>query len=279
AADDNQNLGYEDQAYYAAFLGELSYCVGNLVNIEESIPQAVKDTHNVAQERMDAGDNSIVAYSHEGSLNLTPVGIGHGFTESLIGESRRVTDWGRELTGMEKFQRRMMLASALTGSAAASINPIKNRVGSYRGAGSAGTRNVVDDMTRSAERASQKCQQTCDLPSNGVDLHLKYKSEWTAAQRAAADAKVKALTEADTSVVKNPARSGTAQTRYRKIAGLDIMQDADHLIDLQLGGLDDMSNLWSLDRSVNRSIGAQIQQLIKEWDHGTIVNRVTIGDP
>ena len=82
------------------------------------------------------------------------------------------------------------------------------------------------------------------LVEEGVDLTLKYKQGWTDAQKAAADAKASALSEADTVVTRTTERSGTAQARYRKDAGLDSNTDADHTVDLQLGGKDTKSNMF-----------------------------------
>lgn len=48
-------------------------------------------------------------------------------------------------------------------------------------------------------------------------------------------------------------------------------QDIDHIIDLQLGGADDVSNMKGLDKSVNRSLGKQINILIKELPNGTVL--------
>lgn len=113
----------------------------------------------------------------------------------------------------------------------------------------------------------------------GVDLSLTYKPGWSAAQRAEADLKVQILTEGDT-VVSQASRSGTsAASRYRR-AGNDIPvgNDIDHGIDLQLGGSDTVSNMWPLNSSVNRSLGAQIQQKIKNLPPGTVINKVTIRD-
>jgi hypothetical protein len=75
-------------------------------------------------------------------------------------------------------------------------------------------------------------------------------------------------------------RSGTsAASRYHR-GGNTISpgNDIDHIHDLQLGGADTLENMWQLDLSVNRSLGAQIQQQIKSLPAGTKINRVTIGD-
>ncbi len=114
----------------------------------------------------------------------------------------------------------------------------------------------------------------------GVDLEVYYKPEWTEAQRAAARQKVQALTQADTVVVTNPQRSGTAaSSRYRQAGNMiPSGSDVDHTVDLQLSGADVLSNMNPLDASVNRSLGAQIQQSIKDLPAGTRINRITIGD-
>jgi hypothetical protein len=51
-----------------------------------------------------------------------------------------------------------------------------------------------------------------------------------------------------------------------------------HTIDLQLGGSKETENLSSLDSSVNRSMGSQIQHQTKSLEPGTVVSDVTIGD-
>jgi hypothetical protein len=59
--------------------------------------------------------------------------------------------------------------------------------------------------------------------------------------------------------------------------GQDV--DADHTVDLQLGGADDILNMSALDNSVNRSLGSQINNLIKTLPAGTRVNKVRMVDP
>ncbi|QGJ69330.1 Hypothetical protein PBC10988_10040 [Planctomycetales bacterium 10988] len=51
---------------------------------------------------------------------------------------------------------------------------------------------------------------------------------------------------------------------------------SDHLQDLQLSGLDEASNLWLLDAEVNRSLGGQIWQQIRNLEDGTIIDRIDI---
>jgi RHS repeat-associated protein len=139
----------------------------------------------------------------------------------------------------------------------------------------AGAKHVINSVTKSA--SAEVAESTVEAATS-VDLRLKYKKEWTPEQRAAADAKAKALTEADTTVVKSPVREGTAQSRYRKEAKLDSATDADHIHDLQLGGADTIENMQGLNKSVNRSLGSQIQSKIKDLPEGTRIDRVTMHD-
>jgi hypothetical protein len=90
-------------------------------------------------------------------------------------------------------------------------------------------------------------------------LRLSYKSTWNAAQRSAADAKATAMNHMDDLVVTQVERRGNLQSAFRKLANLDDTQDADHIKELQLSGQDEMDNMWGLDKSVNRSMGRQIQ--------------------
>ena len=63
---------------------------------------------------------------------------------------------------------------------------------------------------------------------------------------------------------------------YKKALGLETIPsdvDIDHIIDRQLGGSDEISNLWLLDRSVNRSLGKQIERAIREYPYGTKFGR------
>jgi hypothetical protein len=79
-------------------------------------------------------------------------------------------------------------------------------------------------------------------------------------------------------VVTPVTRSTTATSRYRQDYGPQPGRDADHLIDLQLGGRDNASNLWWLDQSVNRSFGAQIGNQTRHLPPGSRIGRVRIGD-
>lgn len=63
---------------------------------------------------------------------------------------------------------------------------------------------------------------------------------------------------------------------FQKKSQLDQETDVDHITDLQLGGLDTSSNLWGLNKSVNRSLGSQVSQRIRNLPAGTPVNHVYI---
>ena len=132
-------------------------------------------------------------------------------------------------------------------------------------------------MREKAVGKAKETVKTAKEPKNSTSLEiknidLKYKEGWTEAQKAEADAKVKALTEANT-VKTAPQRSGTAaSSRYKSTYGKTSIpkgNDVDHTIDLQLGGADDILNMKPLDKSVNRSLGVQIKNKIKDYPVGT----------
>lgn len=114
---------------------------------------------------------------------------------------------------------------------------------------------------------------------NGANLELTYKPDWTPEQIAAADAKVAALNDAQQLVVTKVNRSGSAADVWRRAGNNTVSgSDIDHKIDLQLGGADDVSNMWPLDSSVNRSLGSQISGQLKRQglQPGDLVCSITI---
>jgi RHS repeat-associated protein len=114
---------------------------------------------------------------------------------------------------------------------------------------------------------------------NGATLELTYMDTWDADQIAAADAKVAALNGAGPLTVTKVKRSGSAAAKWRRSGKSTVDgSDIDHTIDLQLGGVDDVSNMNPLDSSVNRSLGAQISVRLKQQglSPGATVCRVTI---
>jgi hypothetical protein len=67
--------------------------------------------------------------------------------------------------------------------------------------------------------------------------------------------------------------------RFESLRNKILSMHADHLQDLQLSGLDDLSNLWLLDADVNVGIGRQIWQQIKDLPSGTQISNINIVGP
>ena len=115
---------------------------------------------------------------------------------------------------------------------------------------------------------------------NGATLELTYKPGWTADQIAEADAKVAALNSADRLVVTDVNRGNTSAAEVWRRAGNKgrTGADIDHKVDLQLGGADNVGNMWALDASVNRSLGSQVAKQIRRQNlqPGAVVCSVTI---
>jgi filamentous hemagglutinin len=109
-------------------------------------------------------------------------------------------------------------------------------------------------------------------------IHLRYKPGWTREQIAAADVKVAALNAATMRVSSVRRSAQSAARRYaREGHAIPPWCDVDHIHDLQLGGRDVVANMRPLDRSVNRSLGAQIHHRVKGLPIGTRIAWVTIG--
>lgn len=125
-----------------------------------------------------------------------------------------------------------------------------------------------------------KAWKDCNrLPPGG--LRLNYKEGWSEAQRKEADAKVKAIFKAarrgELVKTKVERQSTSAAVRYRKHGGtIPEGKDVDHPHELQLGGVDDISNMQPIDKAVNRSLGAQISRQLKGVDYGTQITGIAI---
>ncbi|MEE0345696.1 MAG: HNH endonuclease signature motif containing protein [Adlercreutzia sp.] len=106
---------------------------------------------------------------------------------------------------------------------------------------------------------------------------LKKKDIWDEIQMSQATRKARDLSRADTAKTKPGDRNGSASKKYKDEYGPGSVPDGydvDHVIDLQLGGIDHVSNMRPLDASVNRSMGAQIHYLIKDLPEGTKIGNV-----
>ncbi|MDP9440901.1 MAG: pre-toxin TG domain-containing protein [Actinomycetota bacterium] len=195
------------------------------------------------------------------ALSFVPV-VGTAIDVVSAATGRDWLNGGKKLSGPE---RALMLAGAAAGMVPG--------VGAAAKAGLKVAAKAAVKGRTAAKVASAVAPQT----AGEVSLSLRYKRGWTGAQRAAADAKVAALNEADL-VVTPVQRSGTsAAARYRRAGGeIPSAHDVDHVIDLQLGGADDILNMNPLDYSVNRSLGAQIGCRIRGLPVGTRVTGVSI---
>ena len=109
-----------------------------------------------------------------------------------------------------------------------------------------------------------------------IDIGLKRGRGWDEQQNAAADEKLRYLTEGITikTIVEN--RNHNLRKVFLEAIGIDSLpsnMDVDHKIDLQLGGTNELSNLWLLDKHVNRSLGKQIELKIRKYPVGTKFGR------
>ena len=153
-----------------------------------------------------------------------------------------------------------------------------------------GAKNVVSDGKTAGRDVTENAGKDARTAENAVDdvpqlptIKLKYKKSWTQAQRDAADMKVKQLNDlaAQGKLQKTTGytRSSNLRARFKALKGdgaITSKQDVDHIHELQLGGKDVDSNLQALDRSVNRSVGAQIKHQIKGHRTGTGYGGVSI---
>jgi len=118
----------------------------------------------------------------------------------------------------------------------------------------------------------------------GKELVLTFKPGWNAAQRTAAIKKVQMLDDLakQGKLIKTRPLAIDRAINVRKTLGDSIGKinlkgfDVDHIHELQLGGKSILKNLWTLDPSVNRSIGAQIKNLISADNYGDVYSSVTI---
>ena len=119
------------------------------------------------------------------------------------------------------------------------------------------------------------------LETTPINISVKLKSSWNKEQEAAAYNKVQTLNnDPDTKVTikNNPViRPSNLRSTFQRNGGVVKKgQDVDHIRDLQLNGTNAQSNLNGLDQSVNRSVGPQIYEQIKNVPDGTRVNHVSI---
>jgi hypothetical protein len=127
--------------------------------------------------------------------------------------------------------------------------------------GSKGVTAAADDIGEVLARGVVR------RPDGVVEITLKMKPGWTPPQVRAAMDKVAAVNARGPVVTQVPeqARGLRARRLWESVHGKITQKliDVDHILDLQLGGRHVITNLQLLDRSVNRSLGAQIANAIK----------------
>ena len=208
--------------------------------------------------------------------------------------------WKTQVQKTEKFSWKNLATDTLVGGAIGGLTAgagvvlgavVKAAAASPAGlavksALSSAAKSVTSKLGAATSSATQKIGGStpgvsAGSAAEGVTLKLSYKQGWSAAQREAADVKVAALNtragagELRTSVAQ---RGGTsASSRYTR-AGNEVPDgsDVDHIIDLQLGGLDEVANMSPLNASVNRSLGSQIMWQTKGLQVGTCIVAVKI---
>ena len=113
-----------------------------------------------------------------------------------------------------------------------------------------------------------------------VGVKLKLMEKWTQEQREQAVMRVKQLSEIETVKTDVVRPNKSSRKEYVEVYGKDSIPesyDVDHIVDIQLGGdPNSIDNLQVLDRSVNRSLGAQIMHAIKDYPPGTAFGTFTI---
>ncbi|MCP5474732.1 MAG: RHS repeat-associated core domain-containing protein [Rhodanobacteraceae bacterium] len=117
-------------------------------------------------------------------------------------------------------------------------------------------------------------------PDGPKTLALRVRPGWSQAEKDYANAKIKCLKNAARGGrlrKTTPVRTGSAGSHYSAATGKAPApgQEADHVIDLQLGGCEKCGgNLFSTSRRVNRSFGAQIGNQLRSTPLGTLITRV-----
>jgi hypothetical protein len=258
--------------------------------LQQSLPAIAKDPELLAIW-MDLGGGSLTTTSSVATTTTTTIttGAAAATTTGEIATAIAVGGGGAVLLGTansgsmmpsgDQSAKQIQIQSEEEAEAKAQPQPSSDGAGARKGGGTDPPKRdlFLDELDRQIEIIKEFKAGKVKEAAKGVDLTLKYKAGWTEAQRTAADTKAAALTKANTFVTP-PVRSGTAQAKYRREQGLGPSVDADHTVDLQLGGADTILNMSGVDSSVNRSLGSQINNQIKNLPAGTRVNNVRMVD-
>jgi hypothetical protein len=74
-------------------------------------------------------------------------------------------------------------------------------------------------------------------------------------------------------------RQGWEDKRKFGVIQRFLRSEGDHVLDLQLGGLDSLSNMWALDAYTNERLGAQIKAQLDNMPFGTKIAKVVFLAP
>lgn len=118
---------------------------------------------------------------------------------------------------------------------------------------------------------------SCIQTPNGYILLINKNASWSSAQLKAAIEKINAINRAGKKgllKVTEEITRGGGQKAFRLNNPGAAGRHADHIIDLQLGGKDIISNIRYLDASVNTSLGASIKAALFGLGNGTKIAKV-----
>ena len=223
-------------------------------------------------------------------------GLGAGATNALLrggravaGEllpyaSRIVPQFGR-LTRTAEEAEALAQDAKLAGNAAQ---------GASDGAGEVGAANSSNAVaTEAAGRGASAAAETEASATDALDLEkalpdesgvtprpFRFMKKWNAEDRAAADMKALQLRSLPVRRAPPAPRPPCSAAKVWKDAGREIPpgHDVDHIVDLQLDGTHTLDNMQLLPSTVNRSLGAQVANRIKNLPIGTLIKGWTIGD-
>jgi hypothetical protein len=75
---------------------------------------------------------------------------------------------------------------------------------------------------------------------------------------------------------KQAQRQGWSRQRLNAAIRRALRVEGDHVRDLQMGGLDDLDNIWALDAYTNERLGAQIRAQLRNMKPGTVITDVEL---